>query len=146
MIEIDKKSLAEAIDKILTQIAIDIFNRSQEKIIEFKAIDTGLLRRSGYVRVDKFLEKEIGYSAPYSIYVEFGRGAGKQPPIEPIRKWVKRKLKVRNEKEANKLSWAIAKKIAKEGIKPRPFMRNAIEEVKEEWLKKEKDLIIEGGK
>lgn len=146
MIEIDKKSLAEAIDKILTQIAIDIFNRSQEKIIEFKAIDTGLLRRSGYARVDKFLEKEIGYACNYALYVEFGRGAGKQPPIEPIRKWVKRKLKVRNEKEANQLSWAIAKKIAKEGIKPRPFMRNAIEEVKEEWLKKEKDLIIEGGK
>jgi len=146
MIEIDKKSLAEAIDKILTQIAIDIFNRSQEKIIEFKAIDTGLLRRSGYVRVDKFLEKEIGYACPYALYIEFGRGAGKQPPVDRLRDWVRRKLKVKNEKEANQLSWAIAKKIAKEGIKPRPFMRNAIEEVKEEWLKKEKDLIIEGGK
>ena len=130
MLEIDKKSLEKMLDDILTDIAVEVFNKSQENIRKFNAIDTGFLWRSGYVRIDKLLEKEVGYTAPYAIFVEFGT----EPhwlPHKPIFEWVRRKLRITNEKKASQVAWAIVHKIAREGTKPRPFLRRAIEEVRE---------------
>lgn len=48
------------------------------------------------------------------LFLEFGRKPGQMPPIEPIQKWVERKLGVDPE-ESKGVAFAIAKKIAKEG-------------------------------
>lgn len=131
MLEIEKKEFEKVVDEMLTKIAIEIFKRSQENIRKFNAIDTGFLWRSGFVRIDKILEKEVGYTAPYSVYVEFG-SEPHYVPQKPIFEWVRRKLKITSKKKANSVAWAIVKKISEEGVKPRPFLRKAIDEVKRE--------------
>lgn len=61
----------------------------------------------------------VDATAPYSIYVEFGRGPGKQPPVRALQLWAKRKLGDEN------AAFAIARHIGKYGTNPHPFMRPA---------------------
>lgn len=62
-------------------------------------------------------------------FAKYGRGPGKQPPIDPLIKWVKRVGIVKNDKEARGTAFAIAKSIAKKGTKNYvPNAPNAIEE------------------
>ena len=48
------------------------------------------------------------------LFLEYGRRPGSPPPFAVIRDWVERKLNVPDE-EKDGISWAIVKKIAKEG-------------------------------
>ncbi len=52
----------------------------------------------------------------YTKYIVHGRGTGKQPPINPLEKWVNNKLGVTG-KDARSVAFAIAFKIGKEGTK-----------------------------
>lgn len=123
----NEKSVEKAMDEMLDIIADEIFSLSQENIVRYGAIDTGFMLRSGIVKRD-FMQKEIIYSAPYTGIQEFGREPGTMPPTEPIKKWLMRKMHLR-ESEANDAAWAIARKIASKGTKARPFMRDAINEI-----------------
>lgn len=111
-------------DKFLDDVASDILALSQERLVSNESIDTGLMLRSGFVN-RKWLEKEVGYSAPYASVIEYGSHPH-MPPVEPLIKWAKRKIGL-SEKEAEQAGWRIAKKIAKEGTLPKPFFRPAIE-------------------
>lgn len=120
----NSKSVDMEVDDKLNEIIDAIFSESQENIVRYGAVDTGFMLRSGNVnRV--FLEKEIVYSAPYAISVEYGREPGSMPPVEPIKKWLMRKFHMK-EKEAENTAWAIAKKIKKSGTRARPFLRDAV--------------------
>lgn len=52
----------------------------------------------------------------YGIFVDSGRKPGKQPPLNVIYKWTKRK------NIDPKFAYPIARKIGKEGIEPKPFI------------------------
>ncbi len=52
----------------------------------------------------------------YTKYIVHGRGAGKQPPIDPLEKWVNDKLRITG-KDARSVAFAVAFKIGKEGTK-----------------------------
>lgn len=120
----EKKKLEHA---VLQQIALEIFKRSQEKIIEYGAVDNGFLLKSGkIISTDK--EIIITYDAPYAEYVEYG-SYPHFPPVEPIKQWVRGKLSTGNDKKDESIAWAIATKISQEGVKPRPFLRSAADEV-----------------
>lgn len=56
----------------------------------------------------------------YYIYVEEGRAAGKFPPIEVIQKWIIAK----GIPDKPGLAFLISRKIATEGIKPKPYLRD----------------------
>ena len=127
----DSRNTDEAMDAMLDQIADVIFSESQENIIRYGAVDTGFMLRSGNVNRE-FLEKEIIYSAPYAVTVEFGREPGSMPPVQRIKKWLMRKFHLK-EKEAENRAWAIAKKIEKSGTKARPFLRDAINVAKAQF-------------
>ena len=127
----NEQATDEAIDQMLNEIVDKIFSESQENIIRYGAVDTGHMLRSGNVN-RKFLEKEIVYSAPYAVSVEYGREPGSMPPVQPIKKWLMRKFHMR-EKEAENTAWAIAKKIQKSGTRARPFLRDAVNTVSAEY-------------
>lgn len=71
----------------------------------------------------------------YYKYVENGRKAGKFPPVEKIKEWIKVKPviprgkngKVPNE---NQLSYLIGRKIAREGTRANPFLEPTIRDFK----------------
>ena len=122
------RSVDEALDEMLDNIADELFSESQENIERYGITDTGFM--AGHVNVNRsFLRKEIVYSAPYAAVIEFGREPGFMPPVEPIIKWLIRKLHM-TEKKAKRIAWAIAKGMERDGTKARPFLRDAINTVK----------------
>jgi len=62
----------------------------------------------------------------YGYYVEHGRGPGKAPPPGALDLWVKRKLGVGDEEEVERLAFLIARKIARSGTTPAPFLVPAL--------------------
>ena len=114
------------VSELLENLSMEIFSKSQENIVKNGSIDTGEMLKSGNIfkRGEMWI---IHYQAPYSAYVEFGTQPHRMP-IEPLKRWVKRKLGYK-EKEAEKVSWAVWQKIAREGTDPKPFLRPAIREV-----------------
>lgn len=74
----------------------------------------------------------------YYKYVENGRKAGKFPPINKIEKWIEIKPVLprpfANGKlpTTKQLAFLISRKIALEGIKPRPLLQQSIDEVFDE--------------
>lgn len=109
-------------------IAVQIFEKSQENIDKMDIIASGYLKRSGRIEKVDFNAYRIVYDAPYAIFVEYGT-LPHMPPIEPLIQWAKKKFGV-NDKEARRIAWLVANKIKEGGTKPKPFLRNAIDEVK----------------
>jgi len=126
---IDKQDYENLIDSVMDEITDAIFSRSQENIMKNGSGDTGQMLQSGNVN-RKFLEKEIVYSAPQSIWIEYGTDPHpvSKKGRENIQSWATRKLGVSG-KEAERVSWGIVKKINREGSQAQPFVRPAIQEV-----------------
>lgn len=69
--------------------------------------------------------------ADYWKYVEYGRRPGKMPPIDAIEQWVKVKPVVPNAingriPDTRQLAFLIARKIGREGIEPKNYLRNTM--------------------
>ena len=66
----------------------------------------------------------------YVQYIESGRKAGsKFPPIQPIVQWAKK----RGIPTDNSTIFLIRRKIAEDGIRPRPFMYKVLETIDKKW-------------
>lgn len=62
----------------------------------------------------------------YGQFIEEGRGKG-FPPVKPIQDWIReRGIRPRKGQSVEQLSYAIAKKLAKKGYAPKPFIQPAI--------------------
>lgn len=81
----------------------------------------------------------------YWRYIENGRRAGaKFPPLDAIEKWIVRKQIIPHPvtlksgrtviPSVKQLSFLIARKISRDGIRPRPFFKQSFEEAKREYL------------
>jgi len=103
---------------------------------ENRSIATGTLSRSIQTSNTKdkqgTLETALEITAWYAELVDKGidpRGPGRQPPVEPIEQWIKRKsISVPAGLTIEQFSFAIAKKVAKKGQRKRayPFIQPAI--------------------
>jgi len=97
----------------------------------FKAVASELdphTSENSVVKVVNFKEVTLDTVA-HVQFAKYGRGPGKQPPIDPLIAWVKRQGIVTNDKEARGTAFAIAKSIGKNGTKNWvPNAPNAIEE------------------
>ncbi|MFQ5621285.1 MAG: HK97 gp10 family phage protein [Candidatus Nanoarchaeia archaeon] len=118
---------------ILANIGIAVMQRAKQLCPKW----LGKLRDSIHYKVIEDTVY-IGTDLEYAYYMEYGRRPGKMPPIENIRKWAKWH-------GMEGAEWAIAKKIAKEGIKVgtiehpletpsgwRPYLRPAVHQMKSE--------------
>lgn len=66
----------------------------------------------------------------YLTYIESGRRPGaKFPPVEPIVRWARK----RGIPTDNSTIFLIRRAIARDGIKPRPFMDRVLEEIDAKW-------------
>lgn len=58
----------------------------------------------------------VFHSSKYGDVIEKGRRPGKYVPVDPLRDWIKEKLKITNEKELASVSFLINRKIKKHGF------------------------------
>lgn len=143
-----QKALERRLDNALNDGADRVGTESDKNLRDPDegAFDTGFLAGSLVVDKERWLHKEIGYSAVYGPYVEYGTRPH-WTPIKPIYDWLYRKrkdlgikitskkkttLKDGNTYNVSLLSVAIAiiKNIKKHGTKAKPFLRPAFYLVK----------------
>ena len=88
----------------------------------------------------------------YWRYIEYGRRPGKMPPLEVIEKWIDVKqihphsMTLKSGKtvipSVKQLSFLIARKISRDGIRPRPFFKQSFESAKREFLHIIEEAVI----
>lgn len=85
----------------------------------------------------------------YWKYIERGRKAGKMPPISAIEKWIEIKPVLPRPMDNGKLpttkqlAYAIATKIKKEGILPRPILQERLDFANRVFMQEIEDAIAE---
>lgn len=90
--------------------------------------------------------------ADYWKYVEYGRRPGKMPPVSAIENWIKVKQIIPHSMTLKsgktviptipQLSFLIARKISRDGIRPRPFFKQSFESAKREFLHKIEEAVL----
>lgn len=136
-------------EALLNSFGNTLISRYREKIKEYasgqlyKTINFEITKGNSNYIVTINLEE-------YWKNISYGRKPGsRMPPVEAIENWIKirkiipRPLILHNKKSiiptVKQLAFIIARSIAKNGIKPRPFMRDTIAETMETFKEK---LII----
>jgi HK97 gp10 family phage protein len=118
--------------------AHELQTQAKDNVRGLRALDTGNLRNSIIVEMtaDKS-SAEIGPTAPYGIYVEFGtRHTSKMPPPEALEDWAR--------KHGFESAWPICKAILKRGGLPaRPFLSPAYFSIEPEFIERLKKILEE---
>ena len=114
----------------LKESAARIVAEAKIKLKDNGSIATGMLRNSGSVRPQVDGTVDAGFYAEYAYWVEYGRKAGGMPPVKMIQEWIRKKHIAGNEKEIESMAWAVAKSIAANGTKAKPFLTPSYEENK----------------
>lgn len=140
----------KAARKGLHTAGLNIIKDSVETLRKDGIWATGQLANSGKVqRVEGDEDAiDVGFfskntTGGYAAYVEYGRKAGKMPPVEHIKQWLRKKSSVRKGTKSalasaaafsgkkvadylTSMAWAIARHIAKKGTQPHPFFEPAV--------------------
>jgi hypothetical protein len=114
----------------LKESAARIVADAKKALKDNGSVATGMLRNSGSVRPQVDGTVDAGFYAEYAYWVEYGRKAGGMPPVKLIKEWVRKKHITSNEKEIDSMAFAIAKNIAANGTKAKPFLTPSYEENK----------------
>lgn len=125
----EERVLTKASDG-LKDSAARIVAGAKIKLKDNGSIATGMLRNSGSVRPQVDGTVDAGFYAEYAYWVEYGRKAGGMPPVKLIKEWVRKKHITSNEKEIDSMAFAIARNIAANGTKAKPFLTPSYEENK----------------
>ena len=141
-------------DRVLTKAsdglkdsAARIVAGAKTRLKDNGSVATGMLRNSGSVRPQVDGTVDAGFYAEYAYWVEYGRKAGGMPPVKLIKEWVRKKHITSNEKEIESMAWAVAKSIAANGTKAKPFLTPSYEENKariDEIMQKAINQVVEG--
>jgi len=134
MIEIEIEDVDEEIADRVDELLLEISNELVNELIEEAPVSSGQLRQSFRI-MGKSGDSSyiIGSPLKYASVVNFGRqphpgNKGKWPPIEPLKKWVRRKLG-----EDESMAYAVRNKIGKEGTEGDPFAERAIRNVENRY-------------
>lgn len=141
--------------KALQTAGLKIVADAKENLRENGSVVTGMLRASGKVQKVEGNPDEIdaGFFAKdstngYAAAVEYGRRAGKMPPVDMLFAWLKKRNSTRKAKSAlqsalvyvnatgkkpkttddllRSAAWALARHIAAKGTRPHPFFAPAV--------------------
>lgn len=114
----------------LKESAARIVAEAKIKLKDNGSIATGMLRNSGSVRPQVDGTVDAGFYADYAYWVEYGRKAGGMPPVKLIAEWVRKRHITSDESEIESIAFAIARNIAANGTKAKPFLTPSYEENK----------------
>lgn len=138
----------QAVMRGLEKGGLDIIADAQNNLRNNGSVVTGLLRQSGKVQKTDDSTIDAGFfdttnrSSGYAFFVEYGRRAGKMPPPDELIQWAYKKLRL-DAKAAASAGWALAKKIAKQGTKPHPFFKPAVERNRKKIMQRVQDALKE---
>lgn len=136
MEDIKFSELKKAIDKLGKEYISEL----SKQLIKADKVASGKLLRSLKYEVVEVLNNLMVRvkSEAYLSIVDKGRRPGKMPPISPIKKWIQiRRIKPDKKMSDNQLAFAIAKSIAKKGIKPTGVLDKTIKQI----LKNKTDIL-----
>ena len=125
----EERVLTKASDG-LRDSAARIVAEAKIKLKDNGSIATGMLRNSGSVRPQVDGTVDAGFYADYAYWVEYGRKAGGMPPVKLIAEWVRKRHITSDESEIESIAFAIARNIAANGTKAKPFLTPSYEENK----------------
>ena len=130
---IDYENIRIALDLVGEQTIVDIIARLKK----LDAVASKRLINSLNYRVVEALDTLLLVieAEEYINVIDSGRKAGKMPPLSAILQWTRYKG---IPKEA---AYPIAKNIGKFGIKPRPFLREIIEENRRQGVELFEDAL-----
>ena len=114
----------------LRDSAARIVAEAKIKLKDNGSIATGMLRNSGSVRPQVDGTVDAGFYAEYAYWVEYGRKSGGMPPVKLIAEWVRKRHISSDESEIESIAFAIARNIAANGTKAKPFLTPSYEENK----------------
>jgi len=122
--------LLEKLDNVVTKFGNDFILKMKDELQSNGSIATGdLLNSITYdykIDVEQIVIRFL--SEYYGKYIENGREAGKYPPVSKIQEWCNIKgIPIKD-------SFLIAKHIYTFGIKPKPFIFSAYDEMKRDFL------------
>ena len=126
---------------------LDIINEAKGNLRENMSVVTNLLRSSGKVQKTGEESLDVGFfdtqnkGHGYAAYVEYGRRAGKWPPIDEMAQWVRKKFRIPDEREARSIGFLVARKIGTQGSTPHPFFWPAVEKCKTKILDRIRDAV-----
>ena len=141
----------------LQKAGLAIVKAAKDNLKSNRSIATGALRASGKVQTVQGDPDAVdaGFFSTnskggYAFFVEFGRRAGRIPPVDELKQWLNKKKDAHRFRASVKIinansrkpktpdaillsrAWAIAKSIARKGTRPHPFFKPAIESTKRE--------------
>lgn len=124
----------DILEQILNQYGETVINNYRRALYEGGSNASGKLGNSlghftitGEGTYELFLRLE-----DYWKYVEYGRSAGKFPPFEAIKQWIQIKPVIPTAYNGklptiNQLTYLISRKIATEGIQPKNYLQNTLD-------------------
>lgn len=135
---------------VLERYSTEFVNELQMKLLENNSNASGTLVNSLHYIIEKggtSVSVSIGLE-DYWKYVENGRGAGKFPPIDKIREWIRVKPvipEVINGKlpTVEQLAFLISRKIALEGTKGTHFFTEAQKDINNRFMQAIELAIVE---
>lgn len=109
------------------QMALNIL---EQTVAAYTPVNTGMLRGAWAQQMRgnplTWMEGELFNPLIYAEPVEYGRKAGRMPPVDAIELWVIRKLGLSAD-ESRQVAWAIAKSIAARGTKASEMLKNGFD-------------------
>lgn len=125
-----KTKILEAVAEAVKEAWVETLLALPSTTAGFPALEDSRLIKRVTTAIDESTGSITLLLPEYEKYIESGRRAGaKQPPIDAIVKWLRRKGVTGN---VNKIAFAVARKIARDGIKPRPFTADAVKQSTED--------------
>lgn len=119
----------------LQKAGMNIIADAQTNLRQNKTNVTGVLSQSGKVQKVNENTIEVGFISDngqgYAEFVEYGRRSGRIPPPDAMEEWAYKKLRIRDRKLAKMAGWALAVHIGKNGTKPHPFFKPALDKNKQ---------------
>ena len=140
------KDVVEAGLKGLEAGAADIIADAQDNLKRNGSVVTGLLRQSGHVTrkgedITAGFFDTLNLVDGYAYYVEYGRRAGKFPPLAYMGAWAYKKFHLQDWKLAASIGFLTARKIAEKGSEPHPFFAPAVKKNERKILNAVRDAI-----
>ena len=149
-IQIEQRTLQEALRKAPVEVsaAVDIQLargglETARRMREHAPKAMSTLVNSITSRREALMAYRIGPTVQYAMHQEQGvRGGGRMPPVSAISDWVRTKLGISDLRARRDVAWAVARKLQRDGIRARPFVRPVYEDTA--WTARIEQLVRQG--
>lgn len=156
-----RAAMAEA-EKEMLRLGLAITRDAADYLDEVRAVMDGDVKDDIHPEVEQFLQGmaiklTVGTNIRHARFLHDGTGPRRtRPPIEPIRYWVEKKLKIANPEEIESAAWAIAQSIKQRGTSmsradgqnkgpaKTPFMDVALEKHQDTFVRRIRDAYMRG--